>query len=150
MARAAQQDWGFGEITRKFGRDGRDAVLVDVPQKVNRRWLPLPTRTAHIGVWLFAVALSLVGLVALHIVILQKNLEYNGLIREKNSLAAENARLSSEVSALSSPERIEQIATKSLGMVPSEKMQYVYIGPAGSRQSFAQLEGTGPGRLTSP
>lgn len=148
MARAAQQDWGFSEITRKFERE---AKVLRRPKEVSRRWLPLPiTGTAHLSVWLTAAALCLIGLVALHIVILQKNLEHNGLIEEKNSLAAENARLSSEVSNLSSPERIEQIATKSLGMVPSGKMQYVYIGPAGSRQSFAELEGTTPGRATPP
>lgn len=148
MARAAQQDWGFGEVTPKYGQD---ATVVRPSPEVNRKWHSLSAvGTVHLGVWLGAILLSLIGLVALHIVIMQKNLEYNGLIQEKNSLSAENARLSSEVSTLSSPERIEQIATKSLGMVSPEKLQYVYISPSGSRQSLAQLEEAAPGRAASP
>jgi cell division protein FtsL len=136
MARAAQQDWGFTEITRKFERE----PLRRPSAAPRRKWLPLPsTGTAHVGAWLCMVALCLIGLVALHVVILQKNIQYNDLIREKTDLTAENAKLSSEVSELNSPERIEQIATGPLGMVPPEKMQYVYIGPADANQSYAEL-----------
>lgn len=150
MGRAAQRDWGFTEITRKFERDtpppsGRP------PAAPGRRWSTVrATGTAHVGAWLGMVALSLIGLVTLHVITLQKNMQYNELIREKTSLTAENARLASEVSSLSSPERIEAIATKSLGMVPPEQMQYVYIGPASARGSYAELEGVNPGRMTPP
>lgn len=148
MARAAQQDWGFTEITRKFERDSEQPVRH--PRATGRR-LPRPAAgPAHIGAWLTMVAMSLIGLVTLHVVILQKNMEYNDLVRERSSLTAENARLSGEVSALSSPERIQQIATASLGMVPPDRMQYVYIGPASSRQSYAELDGAGLERITPP
>ena len=100
---------------------------------------------AHVGIWLTAVAICLLGLVALHVGLLKKNLEFNDLISEKSELSAENARLSSEVAALRSPERVEQIATKSLGMVPAEKVQYVYISPAGTSQSYADLDPLGAG-----
>ena len=145
MARAAQQDWGFTEITRKFERDTRPSRR---PAQPGRRLHVPASGMAHAGVWLTAVAICLLGLVALHVGILKENLEFNGLITEKYELSAENARLSSDVAALRSPERVEQIATHDLGMVPAEKVQYVYISPAGTRQSYADLDplGTGGGR----
>lgn len=147
MTKAAQSDWGFNEIARKFERDLSPAPRTKTD---GHRSGLLHSGAARLTLWLGMIALGLIGLVALHISILQKNLEYNGLIQEKNSLTADNARLSSEVSALSSPERIEQIAMGPLGMVPPENLQYVYIGPPGSRQSYADLEGAVPGRLTIP
>ncbi|MHB0866787.1 MAG: cell division protein FtsL [Thermoleophilia bacterium] len=148
MARAAQHDWGFAEeVSRQVERDPRPTGK---PGSGLRR-LSLPaTGTAHLGGWLTMIAISLIGLVALHVVILQKNMQYTELIQEKSDLSAANARLGSEVAALSSPERIEQIATKTLGMVPPEKTQYVYIGPAGTRGSYAELQGPGVNRVTPP
>ncbi|MBE0429136.1 MAG: cell division protein FtsL [Thermoleophilia bacterium] len=139
MARAAQNDWGFTEITRKFERDSRSSA--GRPASGGRR-LALPVfNTVHVGAWLMMVALSLIGLVAMHVVTLQKNMQYNELIRERNTLTAENARLAGEVSALSSPERIGQIASGSLGMVPPGKMEYIYIGTTNSLATYAELEG---------
>jgi len=147
MAKTAQQDWGFTEITRKFERDEKP-----VRRKASsRRRASVSARgTMHVGLWLTAVSICLLGLVAVHVGLLKKNMEFNDLVREKNSLSADNARLSSEVAGLNSPERIEQIATRSLGMVPPEKVQYVYIGPAGARQNYADLGTTGAGRTAAP
>lgn len=138
-ARAAQQDWGFGDITVKFGRDIKTSRR---PRKQGgRRWTALPAGgMVHVGAWLTAVAMSLIVLVTLHVGLLKKNMEFNNLIKEKNSLTIESARLSSEIAALSSPERIEGIAVGPLGMVPPGKVQYVYIGPSSARQNFASLE----------
>lgn len=149
MARPAEQDWGFTEITRKFERQSRP-VRKASPRR--RRVSVASSGTMHVGLWLTAVALCLVGLVAVHVGILNKNMEFNDLIRQKNDLSSENARLSSEVAGLSSPERIESIATKSLGMVPPDKVQYVYIGPPGEQQSYADLSdpGAGGGRAAAP
>ncbi|MBE3067298.1 MAG: cell division protein FtsL [Chloroflexi bacterium] len=148
MGRAVQHDWGFTEeVTRRVERDGRPTGKPGS----GRRHLSLPaTGAAHLGGWLTVVAVSLIGLVALHVVILQKNMAYTELIQEKGDLSAANARLATEVSALSSPERIDQIATKSLGMVPPGKMQYVYIGPATTQGSYAELQGLGVDRVTPP
>ncbi len=142
MARAAQQDWGFTEITRKFERGGQTGRR-PAPRQ-GRVHMP-SSGAAHVGVWLAAIALCLLGLVALHVSILKKNVEFNSLINEKADLTAETARLSTEVATLRSPERVEQIATHNLGMVPSEKVQYVYISPAGSSQSYADLDPLGAG-----
>ena len=139
MAGAVQHDWGFTELTRKFERDSRPARR---PLSPGRRWMALPARGAmHAGVWLAIIALLLLGLVGLRVSLLYKNIEFNDLIKEKSSLRVENDQLSSDVSALSSPERIEQIAVGPLGMVPSGKVQYVYISPTDGRQ-YADL-GTG-------
>lgn len=148
MARVVEQDWGFAEVARRFEHATN---LPKRPPLSSRCWSSLPSLgAAHVIVWLSMVALSLIGLVTLHVIILQKNVEHNNLIRQKNALTAENAKLSSDVSALSSPERIEAIATNSLGMVRAEKMQYVYISPPEALQSYAYVEGPDPGRLTTP
>ena len=142
MARPAEKDWGFTEITRKFERDSSPARR-PAPRLPDPR---VPSRgAAHVGLWLTAVAICLLGLVGLRVGLLTKNLEFNNLISEKTELSAETVRLSSEVAALRSPERVEQIATGSLGMVPAGKVQYVYISPAGTRQSYADLDLLGAG-----
>lgn len=148
MARVVEQDWGFAEVARRFehGSDRRQQRPL-----TDRTWLSLPSLGAvHVIIWLTLVALSLIGLVALHVIILQKNVEHSSLIRQKNALIADNAKLSAAVSTLGSPERVEMIATRSLGMVRAEKMQYVYISPPGAQQSYAYLEGPDSGRLTTP
>lgn len=144
MARTARQDWGFSEITRKFEQPAPPRRQPAV--RVERRWNSVPAAgTMHVGVWLGAVALSLLVLVALHVGILKKNMEYGQLVREKNTLLAENSQLSSEVAALSSPRRIQEIASGKLGMVSPGKMQYVYIGTDGARRDYASLESGGAG-----
>jgi cell division protein FtsL len=108
--------------------------------------MAVPARsTIYVGAWLAVIALLLIGLVGLRVSLLYKNIEFNELIKEKNDLRVENDRLSSEVSVLSSPERIEQIATGRLGMVPSGRVQYVYISPPDSRQ-YADLDAGGVSR----
>jgi cell division protein FtsL len=149
MARAIEKDWGFGELARRFEAETQTAPRTG--RASSRKWLPLPSAgTAHVGAWLFTVAMSLVGLVALHVIILQKNVEQSNIVREKNALIAETAKLSGEVSTLRSPERIEQIATRTMGMVPADKMQYVYINPFGEHQSYAEANTPYSGRPTPP
>lgn len=156
MARPIEQDWGFEEITTKFERQPRTRRR----SRGSRKGMARPARSVavrargmmHVGVWLTAVAISLIGLVMLHVGILSKNMEYNDLISEKNSLAADNARLSSEVAKLRSPARIEEIATGSLGMVTPQTVEYVYIGPSSSRQNYAEVDvrGAEGGQSASP
>lgn len=144
MARTAENGWGFAEITRKFERDPRSLRRPARKQAPRTRRVQVPEGSAaHAGIWLTAVALCLLGLVAVHVGLLKKNLEFNGLITERNDLSSQNAQLSSDVASLRSPDRIEQIATKQLGMVPAEKVQYVYISPAGAQQSYADLDPLG-------
>ena len=142
MAKAIQNDWGFKEITAKFEREPerRRPIQPQARPRFKVRPATIPRRgMMHVGLWLTAVAISLIGLVALHVFILQKNMEYNSLIEEKNTLAADNAHLSSQVSALSSPERIENLAKGPLGMVAPQTVEYVYIGPSSARQNYADL-----------
>lgn len=135
MARTARQDWGFEEITTKFAREPQRRKAAPGKPAARR-----PRSIMRVSIWLVAIALFLVGLVTLHVSILEKNLEYNSLIEEKNSLAADNARLSTEVASLSSPARIEEIATGQLGMVVPDKIEYVYIGPDGAKRDYAQVD----------
>ena len=144
MARLAEKDWGFTEITRKFERDTRPAKRPSTRTRTSRVQVP-EGGAAHIGLWLTAVAVCLLGLVAVHVSMLKKNLEFNDLIAQKNELSSQNAQLSSDVATLRSPERVEQIATKTLGMVPADKVQYVYISPDGSQKSYADLDPLGAG-----
>ncbi|GBE57960.1 cell division protein FtsL [bacterium BMS3Abin01] len=153
MAGATQKDWGFSEITAKFEQQPqRQRRQQSAPEPAGRVQLRA-RRMVHTGFWLSAVAICLIGLVALHVGILKKNIEYNQLVDEKNTLSADNSRLSSEVAALRSPQRIEEIATGPLGMVAPETLAYVYIGPSGPGQDYAQLdnpEGAGYGLAASP
>lgn len=162
MTGVTQKDWGFSEITAAFERPAR-RLPARKRERRPRRPRPLltlagrgdqrPRRMMHVSLWLTAVAICLIGLVALHVGILKKNLEYNQLVEEKNQLASDNSRLASEVAALSSPERIEQIATGPLGMVPPETLAYVYIGPSGPGRDYALLdtpEEAGYGTAASP
>ena len=145
MARAIERDWGFEDITAKFEREPRTGRREERSRREgaagSKRAVVVRARgMMHVGFWLSAVAISLIGLVMLHVGILSKNMEYNDLISEKSTLAADNARLSREVAQLRSPERIEEIATGSLGMVPPQTVEYVYIGPSSSRQNFAEID----------
>lgn len=135
MARAAEKDWGFNDIARKFEREERPARR----PSIRRRSRP-SIKTIHFGFWLTVVALSLIGLVALHVTLLGRNMEYNSLIQGNKQLEAENARLASDVAALSAPARIEKLAVEDLGMVAPQDIEYVYVDPSNARQYYAALD----------
>ena len=146
MAGAAQQDWGFTEITRKFERRQRPERR---PAPRRRRAAAAAPNTLYVGVWLGAIAVLLIGLVGLRVSLLYKDVAFNNLIRERNDLTVQNSQLESNVSTLSSPARIQQIATGTLGMVPAGKIQYVYINPVDNRQ-FAELTNQDAGGNPAP
>ncbi|RJQ46626.1 MAG: cell division protein FtsL [Gaiellales bacterium] len=135
MARAAEQDWGFNDIARKFERDERP-----VRRPAGRRRAKPVIKTAHFGFWLSVIVIALIGLVALHVTLMGRNMEYNNLIQDNKKLEADNARLASEVSALGAPARIEKIAVEDLGMVAPREIEYVYVDPSNARQTYAALE----------
>lgn len=104
-------------------------------------------KTFHFGFWLSVVALAMIGLVALHVALMGKNLEYSNLLQDNKRLEAENAQLASEVSALTAPARIEQMAVEEYGMIEPQTVEYVYVDPSNVRQYYAELES--PGREAS-
>ncbi len=138
MGSTARKDWGF--------EDAVAALEQETQRRTPVRPAPRPAAPAAGGMiragflLTAAVAVMLIGLVALHVSILQKHREYSELVDEKNSLAAENAHLSGEVAALRSPARIEAIATGQLGMVSPKNIEYVYIGPDGARSDYARVD----------
>ncbi len=143
MARAVRNDGGFAETVRKFEAD---PVRARSSRRL-RRFRAVQTREImHAGLWVGVIALLLIGLVGLRVSLMYKNIQFNELVRQKNTLTVENDQLSSDVSALSSPARIEQIAEGPLGMVPAGKIQYLYINPVDNRL-YADLEpqGAAPG-----
>lgn len=135
MARAAEQDWGFNEVARKFEREDRSFRR----PSGRSRFKPV-IRTVHFGFWLSVIVLALIGLVMLHVTLLGRNMEYNNLIQGNKKLEAENARLAGEVSALGAPARIEKIAVEDLGMVEPRDIEYVYVDPSNARQYYAALD----------
>jgi hypothetical protein len=61
------------------------------------------------------------------------------LRRQVDALAAENARLLVRVSALRSPERIERIATRDLGMVTPRPQQVASLPVAAPMPTAAEI-----------
>ena len=73
-----------------------------------------PSRAASCGSSLVGVMLA--GIVALNVVVLQLNMEFDGLSRERAQLRADNALLRSRLSSASSHVRIEDAAKAKLGL----------------------------------
>jgi cell division protein FtsL len=133
-----EQDWGFNDIARKFEKDSRPSGR---PSRGSRTRPVI--KTFRFGFWLAVVTLALIGLVALHVTLLGKNLEYSNLIQGNKKLEAENARLASDVSTLTAPARIEKLAIEDFGMVPPQNIEYVYVDPTNARQYYADLDPPG-------
>ena len=148
MARAVENDWGFNDIARKFERDERPAE-----RRTKRSYGKQAAKTFRFGLWFAVIALALIGLVALNVALMGKNLEHSSLVRDKKNLEAENARLASEVSTLSAPARIEKLAVEKLSMVAPTDVEYVYVDPSNTRQYYANLdspEGAASGGVREP
>ena len=65
------------------------------------------------------VGALLAGIVAVNVVVLQLNMQFNGLSRERAQLKADNALLRSQLSSASASVRIEDAATSKLGLAGS-------------------------------
>ena len=78
-------------------------------------------------VWIALVGLLLAGIVAVNVAALRLNLESQRLEERRQDLLAENATAASEVSSLTSAARIEEVARRSLGLVPAEDPRYVRV-----------------------
>ena len=67
-------------------------------------------------VWIVLVGALLAGIVAVNVVVLQLNMQFDGLSRERAQLKADNALLRSQLSSASANVRIEDAATAKLGL----------------------------------
>jgi cell division protein FtsL len=84
-------------------------------------------------VWIVAVGCLLAGVVALNVVVLQLNVRYDRLSRQRAELQADVALLRAELSTASAGSRIESLAQEKLGLVPASPDVTEYVRIAGKR-----------------
>jgi cell division protein FtsL len=77
--------------------------------------------------WIVLIALLLAGVVAMNVAVLRLNLRMDGLGRERAKLRADNAQLSSQVSSAAASNRIQDMAYRTLGLVPAQADQTTYV-----------------------
>jgi cell division protein FtsL len=77
--------------------------------------------------WIVLVGVLLAGIVAVNVVVLQLNMQFNGLGRERAQLKADNALLRSQLSSASANVRIEDAATSRLGLEAADPLTTTYV-----------------------
>lgn len=77
--------------------------------------------------WILVIGVMLAGIVALNVVVLQLNMEFDGLSRERAQLRADNALLRSRLSSASSHLRIEDAAKVKLGLQEADALTTTYV-----------------------
>lgn len=78
-------------------------------------------------IWILLIGVMLAGIVALNVVVLQLNMEFDGLSRERAQLRADNALLRSRLSSASSHLRIEDAAQAKLGLQEADPLTTTYV-----------------------
>ena len=82
-------------------------------------------------VWIVVVGVLLAGIVAVNVLVLQLNMQFDGLSRERAQLKADNALLRSQLSSASASVRIEDAATSKLGLEAADPLTTTYVRLAG-------------------
>jgi cell division protein FtsL len=77
--------------------------------------------------WILLIGVMLAGIVAVNVVVLQLNMEFDGLSRERAQLRADNALLRSRLSSASSHLRIEDAAQAKLGLQEADALTTTYV-----------------------
>ncbi len=77
--------------------------------------------------WIAAVGVLLAGIVAVNVLVLQLNMQLDGLGRERAGLKADNARLRSQLSSASAQPSIERDATTRLGLQAADVLTLTYV-----------------------
>ena len=103
-----------------------------VARSKQRRAGPEPrarTRAPFFGgiAWIVVVGVLLAGIVAVNVVVLQLNMQFDGLSRERAQLRADNALLRSQLSSASANGRIEDAATTKLGLQAADPLTTTYV-----------------------
>lgn len=98
------------------------------PARPAPRRRSVPERRVAGGVaWIGLVAVLLAGVVALNVAVLRLNMRLDELGRERDGLRAENAELATGLSRAAAAGRIENLASKRLGLVPAQPDQTTYV-----------------------
>ena len=82
-------------------------------------------------VWIVVVGVLLAGIVAVNVLVLQLNMQFDGLSRERAQLKADNALLRSQLSSASASVRIEDAATSKLGLKAADPLTTTYVRLSG-------------------
>jgi cell division protein FtsL len=77
--------------------------------------------------WIVLVGALLAGIVAVNVLVLQLNMQFDGLSRQRAQLKADNALLRSQLSSASAHVRIEDAATAQLGLRPADDLTTTYV-----------------------
>jgi cell division protein FtsL len=89
---------------------------------------PIARARAFSGVfWIVLFGALLAGVVAVNVAVLQLNVRFDELGRERIELRADNARLRSQLSSASAAAQIEAQARKRLGLVRADPSTTVYV-----------------------
>jgi cell division protein FtsL len=88
-----------------------------------------PSRAPFVGgvAWIVLVGVLLTGIVAVNVLVLQLNMQFDGLSRQRAQLRADNALLRSRLSSASANVRIEQAATAQLGLQAADPLTTTYV-----------------------
>jgi len=78
--------------------------------------------------WILLVGVLLAGIVAVNVLVLQLNMQFDGLSRERAQLRSDNALLRAQLSSASSHVRIEDAATATLGLQEADGLTTTYVG----------------------
>ena len=91
------------------------------------------TRAPFAGgvVWIVVIGVLLAGIVAVNVVVLQFNMQFDSLSRERAQLKADNALLRSKLSSASAGVRIEDAAKAKLGLQEADPLTITYVRLAG-------------------
>lgn len=103
-----------GALHRRNGRPGTRAARVRAPFAGGIAWIVL-------------VGVLLAGIVAVNVIVLQLNMQFDGLSRQRAQLQADNALLRSQLSSASTNIRIEEVATLKLGMQAADPLSTTYV-----------------------
>ena len=111
------------------------STIAQAPASAKRK-AKRPVRTENIRsrapfagsvVWILLIGVMLAGIVALNVVVLQLNMAFDGLSRERAQLRADNALLRSRLSSASSHLRIEDAARVKLGLQEADALTTTYV-----------------------
>jgi cell division protein FtsL len=77
--------------------------------------------------WILLIGVMLAGIVAVNVLVLQMNMDFDSLSRERAQLRADNALLRSRLSSASSQLRIEDAAKARLGLQEADVLTTTYV-----------------------
>jgi cell division protein FtsL len=99
------------------------------PKRSTRPAPKTAARTSFFGgiAWIVVVGVLLAGIVAVNVVVLQLNMQFDRLGNERAQLQADNALLRSQLSSASANVRIEDAATSKLGLVAADPLTTTYV-----------------------